>query len=86
MMKNLLLACVCFPLLLAACNGPLDVTLADSGDPVKGEALKKTLSPEEAELLVSYVAQHTMAQDIDYKMTVKQAIAARRKELANNRK
>lgn len=84
MMKNLLLACLCFPLLLAACNGPLDVTLADSGDPVKSEALKKALSPEEAELLVSYVAQHTMAQDIDYRMTVKQAIAARRKELAAN--
>ncbi|RSZ55362.1 hypothetical protein HF313_30450 [Massilia atriviolacea] len=83
-MKNLLLACLCFPLLLAACNGPLDVTLADSGDPVKSEALKKALSPEEAELLVSYVAQHTMAQDIDYRMTVKQAIAARRKELAAN--
>ncbi|MDQ1834373.1 hypothetical protein [Massilia scottii] len=85
-MKNLFVACVCFPLLLAACNGPLDVTLAESGDPVKGKAVKEALSPEEAELLVSYVAQHTMAQDIDYKMTVKQAIAARRKELASNQK
>ncbi|HEX8611018.1 MAG TPA: hypothetical protein VF800_06985 [Telluria sp.] len=85
-MKNLLVACVCLPLFLSACNGPLDVTLAESGDPVKGEALKKTLSPEESDLLVSYVAQHTMAQDIDYKMTVKQAIAARRKELAANQK
>lgn len=85
MMKNQLMACVLIPLLLA-CNGPLDVTLADSGDPVKGEALKKALSPEESELLVAYVAQHTMAQDIDYKMTVKQAIAARRKELAANQK
>ncbi|MFB9242708.1 hypothetical protein IV454_04530 [Massilia antarctica] len=85
-MNNLLMACVCFPLLLAACNGPLDVTLSDSGDPVKGKAVKQALSPEEAELLVSYVAQHTMAQDIDYKMTVKQAIAARRKELAGNQK
>ncbi|MDQ1812812.1 hypothetical protein RBA41_05790 [Massilia sp. CCM 9210] len=85
-MKNLFMACVCFPLLLAACNGPLDVTLAETGDPVKGKAVKEALSPEEAELLVSYVAQHTMAQDIDYKMTVKQAIAARRKELANNQK
>lgn len=85
MMKNRLMACVFVPLLLA-CSGPLDVTLADSGDQVKGAALKKALSPEESELLVSYVAQHTMAQDIDYKMTVKQAIAARRKELAANQK
>ncbi|NHZ82219.1 hypothetical protein F2P44_23490 [Massilia sp. CCM 8695] len=85
-MKKRRMACVCFPLLLAACYGPLDVTLSDSGDPVKGKAVKEALSPDEAELLVSYVAQHTMAQDIDYKMTVKQAIAARRKELAGKQK
>lgn len=84
-MKKLLLACACLPLFLAACSGPLDITLSGMGDPEKARLVLETMTPEERSLMSSYIINHTMAQDLDDKVTVKQAIAARRKEIERDK-
>lgn len=82
-MKKLLLACVC--LLLAACSGPLDITLSEMRDPEKARLLLETMTSEERHLMSSYIVHHTIARDLDNNMTVKQAIAARRKEIEKDK-
>lgn len=85
-MKKLFFACVCVPLFLAACSGPLDIKLSEMNDPEKARLLLETMTPEERNLMTSYIMNHTIAQDLDYKVTVKQAIAERRKEIEKAKK
>lgn len=84
-MKKLLSACACLPLFLAACSGPLDITLSEMGDPEQARLLLETMTAEERSLMSSYIINHTMARDLDGNVTVKQAIAARRKEIGKDK-
>lgn len=83
-MKNrtLLLAAVSFAVLLAGCSGPTGTKLADMNQPEKASALLKVLSPQDREALAEYVSEHAARGDIDFKMTVKEALKARKAELA----
>ena len=67
---------------LFACSGPTDVKLSEMNQPENAKKLLETLSPEDRSALQSYVIEHTMRNDIDYKMTVREAIEARKKEMA----
>ena len=79
MMKNLL-SLAAMSLLLIACSGALDTKLSEMNEPEKARKLLEALSPEELRLLQTYVVHKTMDRSIDYKMTVKEALHAQRKE------
>lgn len=79
-MKKLILAA--FVAMLAACSGPTDIKLSEMNQPENAKKLLETLSPQDRAALQAYVMRHTMQKDIDYKMTVKEAIEARKAEVA----
>lgn len=66
--------------LLAACSGPLDMKLSELSQPENNQKLLEAISPEDMKALRSYMARHAIKGDIDYRMTVKQAIAAGKAE------
>jgi len=66
--------------MLAACSGPTDVKLSEMNQPENAQKLAEALSPQDREALITYIARHTMKNDIDYKMTVKEAIKAGKAE------
>ncbi|MFA6230908.1 MAG: hypothetical protein WC617_12180 [Rhodanobacter sp.] len=78
----LLVAVVSVAALLVGCSGPLDTSLADTNQPEKASALLKVLSPDDQVALHYYVSEHTASGDIDWKMSVKDALKARKAELA----
>ncbi|MCL2656357.1 MAG: hypothetical protein FWD62_02865 [Betaproteobacteria bacterium] len=59
---------------LAACNGPTDIKLSEVQQPENQKKLLEVLSPEDRNALNTYVLNHTMKGDLDYKTTVKEAI------------
>ena len=79
-MKKLILAVLVA--VLAACSGPTDIKLSEMNQPENAKKLLETLSPQDRAALQAYVMRHTMQKDIDYKMTVKEAIEARKAEVA----
>ncbi|WP_298601329.1 hypothetical protein [uncultured Zoogloea sp.] len=79
-MKKLILAALVAA--LAACSGPTDIKLSEMNQPENAKKLLETLSPQDRAALQAYVMRHTMQKDIDYKMTVKEAIEARKAEVA----
>lgn len=79
-MKKLILAALVAA--LAACSGPADIKLSEMNQPENAKKLLETLSPQDRAALQAYVMRHTMQKDIDYKMTVKAAIEARKAEVA----
>lgn len=79
-MKKLILAALVAA--LAACSGPTDIKLSEMNQPENAKKLLETLSPQDRAALQAYVMRHTMQKDIDYKMTVKEAIEASKAEVA----
>ncbi len=79
-MKKLILAALVAT--LAACGGPADIKLSEMNQPENAKKLLETLSPQDRAALQAYVMRHTMQKDIDFKMTVKEAIEARKAEVA----
>ncbi|GGX85158.1 hypothetical protein GJV26_08025 [Massilia dura] len=66
--------------LLAGCGDSKDAKLSEMNEPEIAKELQEELTPEERKLLQTYVIKHTMKNDIDYKMTVEDAIDAQREE------
>ncbi len=83
-MKKLMLitAMIAF---LSACSDPTDLKLSETNEPENAKKLLETLSPEDLSMLKEYVINHAMENNIDYKMTVKEAIEARKKEIAQEK-
>lgn len=79
-MKKLILAALVA--MLAACSGPTDIKLSEMNQPENAKKLREALSPQDRSALEAYVRLHTMQKNIDYKMTVKEAIEARKAEVA----
>ncbi|MCL2523393.1 MAG: hypothetical protein FWF20_04840 [Betaproteobacteria bacterium] len=70
--------------LLAACSGPLDYTIAESNEPEKARKILEALSPEDRQAFQTYVANHTMKGDLDYKTTIKEAVKIGKTEKSMN--
>ncbi len=68
--------------LLTACSGPTDIKLSEMNDPEKAMELIKTLSAPDRAALAQYMVKHAMSNDLDYKVTVKQAIEAQKADEA----
>ena len=67
---------------LAACSGPTDIKLSEMNQPENAKKLLEALSPQDRAALQGYVIEHTLNNTLDYKVTVKQAIADYKKEAA----
>lgn len=83
-MKKLILAALVA--VLAACSSPTDIKLSEMNQPENTKKLLETLSPQERNALQAYVVSHTMHKDIDYNMTVKEAIEAHMAEVAQKQR
>lgn len=79
-MKKLLLGCLCVSVLLVGCGGPKDLKISEMNEPKNAQKLKDTLTPEESKLLMVYIINHTLKQDLNDKTTVQQAIDSAKKE------
>lgn len=80
--RILLLATAYLAALLAGCSAPTDTQLADMSQPKKAAEAIKALSPEDQRAYAEYVAEHRMTGDLDGKMTVQEAVKARKAETA----
>ena len=83
MKKNLLALLVAT---LAACSGPTDIKMSEINEPDNAKKLLEALSPQDRAALQGYLIEHTMNNTLDYKTTVKQAIADYKKEAAQKEK
>lgn len=83
-MKNrtYLLATASLAVLLAGCSASTDIQIADMNQPEKAAEAIKALSPEDQRAYAEYVAEHRMTGDLDGKMTVQEAVKARKTEAA----
>ena len=68
--------------LLTACSGPTDIKLSEMNDPENAKKLLETLSAQDRAALALYMVTHTLSNDLDYKVTVKQAIEAQKADEA----
>jgi hypothetical protein len=76
-------ACITAAFLIVGCSGPLDTKLSEMNEPAQAVKLREAMTNEEMDLLRKYVLKKTLNNTIDYKVTVKEAIAAQRKEEAD---
>jgi len=72
--------------MLVACSGPTDIKLSEMNEPQNAKKLLEALSPEDRAALQGYLVKHMLRNDIDYKMTVKEAIKAYKTESEQERK
>ena len=81
-MKNykLALASALVSILLAGCGGAKDIKLSESNEPENVKKLQEKLTPAEMSSLKKYVVTHHMRGDLNYNLTVKEALAAQEED------
>ncbi|WP_267220332.1 hypothetical protein [Dyella silvae] len=78
--KTLRLAAVIIAAALTGCGTAWDLPLAEIDRPENAKQLIKSLAPADRRALAEYVAMHSKCGDLNYKMTVWQALKAQQRE------
>lgn len=78
----LLVAIASFAVILAGCSGPLNTPLVQLSSPDKAAAVQEKLTSEDWAALSYYRQEHAERGDLDPTMSVKEALKARKAEMA----